>query len=213
MIRVEPKDEPEKFDERCRIRGKAWLAEHPPPSDPKEQYRPRPYWLEFLPELRKAFDERCAYLAMWIASGTVDHFSSWKNNHALAYEWTNYRYSDDSLNSAKKPSWDGQLLDPFEVDDSWFEILLPSCQLRLVKENIPPELLPRAEFTVEKFGLVDGEDVVALRKEWLRMHEEEGWSLEGLRKKAPLVARAVERRNAQVREAASLSTSSTNATQ
>jgi hypothetical protein len=100
------------------------------------------------------------------------------------------------VNSAKKPAWDGQLLDPFEVDDTWFEVILPSCELRLVEEKIPAAVLPRARFTIEKLGLEHREDIVALRREWLRMHDEEGLSLDGLRRKAPLVARAVERRDA-----------------
>jgi len=204
LIRVEPKNEPDAFDERCRTRGQAWLDKHPPPSDPeKKEERPPSYWLEFLPKLSEAFDARCGYLAMWISSGTVDHFASWKNNRSLAYEWSNYRYSDGPINNAKKPSWDGMLLDPFEVDDAWFEVLLPSCQLQLVEDKIPPEILPRAKFTVEKLGLQDDERIVGLRREWLRMHEEDGLSLEGLRRKAPLVAHAVERRTNQAQEAES----------
>ena len=192
MIRVEPTDEPASFDDRCRQRGKAWIASH------TSWTRLPDYWTEFRPNLRAAFEERCAYLGLWIASGTVDHFRSQAgaDGTSLAYEWSNYRYSEHGVNSAKKPAWDGRILDPFEVQDAWFEVHLPSCLLRLVEANVPHCLLERARFTVEKLRLDQGEDIVALRREWLRMHEDEGLSLDGLRRKAPLVARAVERRNA-----------------
>lgn len=198
MIRVERIAEPEGFDVRCRQMGGYWLATHPRPAD-LGTWRPHKYWGQFLPQLRAAFHERCGYLGMWISSGTVDHFESWAGagGVAKAYEWSNYRYADSAVNSAKKPAWDGMLLDPFEVDDGWFEVDLPSCLLRIVEDLVPPELLPRVRFTIDRLGLDDGEDVVALRREWLRMHEEDGLSLDGLRRKAPLVASAVERRNAR----------------
>lgn len=197
MIRVERTDEPETFDVRCRQAGAAWLADHPRPAD-LGSWRPYNYWRQFLPQLRAAFHQRCAYLGMWIASGTVDHFESWAGTGGTvkAYEWSNYRYADHAVNSGKKPAWDGQLLDPFEVDDSWFEVELPSCLLRIIEDRVPAHILPRVRFTVDKLGLANGEDVVALRREWLRTHEEDGLPLEGLRRKAPLVASAVERRSA-----------------
>lgn len=196
MIRVEITPEPANFHERCRLRGQHWLAANArPPSS--QSWRPRNFWKEFLPDLELAFHHRCAYLAMWIHSGSVDHFHSWAGHggEAKAYEWSNFRYAATEMNSAKKPSWGGYLIDPFEVDDDWFEVLLPSCLLRIVESQVPPDLLPRVRFTVEKFGLDQREDIVALRREWLRMHESEGLSLEGLRRKAPLLARAVEARN------------------
>ena len=198
MIRVERTREPETFDVRCRQAGAGWLDTHPRPAD-LGTWRPNKYWTQFLPQLRAAFHERCAYLGMWIASGTVDHFESWAGagGVAKAYEWSNYRYADSAVNSARKPAWDGMLLDPFEVGDGWFEVELPSCLLRIVEHRVPPEVLPRVRFTIDKLGLGHREDVVALRREWLRLHEEEGLSLEGLRGKAPLVASAVERRNAR----------------
>lgn len=198
MIRVAPTPPPEGFDERCRDRGLAWLEAHP---SALTEGRPHPYWQEFLPQLRRAFGERCGYLGLYIASGTVDHFRAWKgvDGAALAYAWDNYRYADFTINSAKKPAWDGQLLYPFEVEDDWFEVLLPSCQMRLVEDNIPPALRARARFTLDKLRLATHEDWVRLRSEWLQLYEAGDLSLEGLRRVAPQVARAVERREALTR--------------
>jgi hypothetical protein len=95
MIRVEKTAEPSEFDVRCRRRGLTWIEANPPPEDGSDK-RPYPYWTEFLPALRSAFQERCAYLGIWIAHGTVDHFRAWAGAgaRALAYEWDNYRYAD-----------------------------------------------------------------------------------------------------------------------
>jgi len=177
------------FDEKCRQPGNKWLAENP------HAERPYPYWREFDKELRDAFHGRCAYLGLYIATGTCDHFKSFKGSggHALAYEWSNYRYSDQAVNSGKKPAWDGRLVDPFDVDDEWFEVLLPSCEFKIIEEKIPrdpPELLDNVRFTVEKLGLTS-ERITRLRSEWFRRYEENEVTLEGLSRFAPLLARAV----------------------
>jgi hypothetical protein len=166
MIHVPQAPEPPAFDERCRTRGNQWLEEHDAQNAPD-------YWSEFRPELRRAFEARCGWLAMWVSSGTVDHFHAQKTHPHLIYEWTNYRYADGSVNSAKKPQWAGRILDPFEVDDSWFEVLLPSCQLVIIEANVPPEFLDRVRFTVEKLDLSHGEHVVELRRHWLDEYEAE----------------------------------------
>lgn len=73
----------------------------------------------------------------------------------LAYEWSNYRFVDGAINSAKKPAWEGQLVDPFEVQADWFEILLPSLQLVLVAQ-LEQGLRARVEFTLDKLHLRRG---------------------------------------------------------
>jgi hypothetical protein len=86
-------------------------------------------WSPFKAKLRETFGRRCGFLAMWVPSGTLDHWISIHTDRALAYEWENYRFVDGAVNSAKKPAWEGQLIDPFEVEEGWFELLLPSLQL------------------------------------------------------------------------------------
>ena len=118
-----PIPEPDDFDEKCRQAGKEWLKANP------DCKRPRDFWSPFRHALADGFSNRCGYGAMWIASGTVDHFLSVDADKTQAYEWDNYRYLDNWINSSKKNA-DG-LLDPFAVGNGWFEILLPSMQLVL----------------------------------------------------------------------------------
>ena len=83
-----------------------------------------------------------------------------------------------------------ELLEPFEIEDGWFERLLPSLQLR-VSEAVPDELRERAEHMLDRLHLRDDERVVRQRREWYRMYQSRELSLDGLAKKAPLIAAAV----------------------
>lgn len=190
MIPVARPAEPDRFDIACRQPGKNWLAANLD-SDPHRN----PLWGEFNGALREAFGLRCGFLAMRIPRGTVDHWISIKSDRALAYEWTNYRFVDGAVNSAKKPAWEGKLIDPFEVEHDWFEILLPSLQLVVASASLDPTALARANFTLDKLGLDDGEDVIRLRSEWLALYDSGDLTLAGLLEVAPLLARAVAKRD------------------
>jgi hypothetical protein len=54
-----------------------------------------------------------------------------------------------------------------------------------------------------RLGLGKGEGVIEYRQEWYRMHEEGELTLDGLERKAPLLARAIRKRDAarQARQA------------
>jgi hypothetical protein len=184
MIRVRPAAEPHGFDRACRQRGSAWLADHPGTA------RPKPFWREFVGDLAEGFKHRCGYSAVMIQNGTVDHFLSWKRNPNLAYEWSNFRYVDGRIN-AKKHLADGEVLDPFEVDDDWFEIILPSLQLRLT-DRVPRARRERARYTIERLGLSNDEQIVTYRAQWYCQYHCGGLSLDGLHRVAPLIARAIE---------------------
>lgn len=176
------------FDERCRNRGQAWLAKNP------TYDRPYDYWTEFEPDLRMAFSGLCAYCAMRIMKGQVDHFRpvailKEEGQDALAYEWSNFRYGEGVLNGKK---WKHEILDPFDVQDGWFEIQLPGLQLRAT-DSIPRRLRELAAFTILQLGLRDSEVVVRYRHEWFKMYEEGNLNLAGLNEVAPLIARAVRR--------------------
>ncbi len=188
MIPCTLKDEPPRFDQRCRKRGRAWLAENP------DYDRPYDYWSEFEGELRTAFGGMCAYCAMRIMKGQVDHFRpvallKEEKRHELAYEWSNLRYAEGVLNEKK---WRHMILDPFDVQDGWFEIELPSLHLRATN-LIPEDLRELAEFTIHKLGLRDSEIVIRYRREWFAMYQAGELSIEGLRRVAPQMADAVER--------------------
>ncbi|HEY2291212.1 MAG TPA: hypothetical protein VGM86_10975 [Thermoanaerobaculia bacterium] len=128
---------------------------------------------------------------MYEPVGTVDHYLSCKIHRERAYEWSNFRFASQWINSSKRTA-DDDVLDPFEVEDGWFEILLPSLQLVLT-DRVPPEHRARAEHTLLRLHLRDDVRVIRQRAEWYRMYEEGELSLEGLRKRAPLIAEAIER--------------------
>lgn len=186
MVRIDRNllTEPPSFHDRCRAPGNAWLMANP------EARRPRDFWSPFRSQLSDGFQSICAYSSMYEPVGTVDHFVSWHENRDLAYEWQNYRFASGWINSSKHRTPAAQILDPLEVQDGWFRILLPSLQL-VVTEQIPTELRSRAEETLRKLHLVDDERVIRQRRQWLAMWESGSLSLDGLRSMAPLIAEAV----------------------
>jgi hypothetical protein len=187
MIHVEPAPEPPDFDERVRKPGRRWLEKGVATDTPG-------YWRRAARHLRRVFHDRCAYTAMWLsAPGTVDHFVSRDEDRSLSYEWTNLRYAAAWINSKKGKLRSAELLDPFEIGDDWFEIHLPSCLL-VMTESCPPEQRARARTMLERLGLADDEDLVEYRREWYRMYLEGELTLDGLERKAPLLARAVRKR-------------------
>ncbi len=183
MIHVDPVPEPPDFDERARQPGMAWLEANP------GSRRPRDYWSPFKPWLADGFGMRCGYSSMYEPVGTVDHYLSWKSARERAYDWSNYRYASSWINSSKQNA-DEAVLDPYEVPDGWFRILLPSLQLVLA-DRVPPEHRARAEYTLVRLHLRDDERVIRQRRAWYGMYIEGELSLAGLCKVAPLIARAV----------------------
>lgn len=122
-------------------------------------------------------------------NGTVDHYLSCKNYPHLAYEWSNYRYVAGWVNSSKQNA-DDTVLDPFEVQDDWFEVQLPSLLLTTT-EHIPEEYREKAEFTLQRLQLVNGKSVMRQREAWYRLYCEGKLTLSGLEEVAPLLARAI----------------------
>jgi len=182
VIRVAPAPEPNGFHERVRLVGRAWLAKGRASALPS-------YWRRAALPLRAAFQGRCGYTAMWLsAPGTADHFISRSEDRTLAYEWSNLRYAASWINCSKSALRADQVLDPFDVGDDWFDLELPQCEL-FVTDRCPPESRERAMLGRLKLGR--GEDVVAYRREWYAMYLEGDLVLEGLERKAPLIARAV----------------------
>lgn len=184
---LNPIAEPEQFDEKCRKKGLAWIAKNP------LKKRPSDFWSLFRLDLAQGFENRCAFGAMWISSGTVDHFVSCDEDMSRAYDWANYRYVDGWVNSSKNKKKAADLLDPFEVCEGWFEVVLPSLQL-VITDAIPEPFRERAENTLNNLPIHNDERLVRNRREWLKMYEENELSLEGLRRKAPLIAAAVEKK-------------------
>jgi hypothetical protein len=189
MMRFLPAPEPVDFDKRCRQPGLAWLILNPPPKRPKD------YWSPFRLQLAEAFGRLCGYSCLHEPVGTVDHYLSCHESRERAYDWQNYRFASQWINSSKKNC---EVLDPFEVSDDWFEILLPSLQL-VTTDHLPPEHRARAEHTLMRLHLRDDERVIRQRAGWYRLYQEGELSLAGLRQMAPLIARAVEKQQGRGR--------------
>jgi hypothetical protein len=184
MIPVKPVPKPGTFESKAGKPGRAWLQANP------DAARPRDYWTPFLADLGEGFTGRCGYAAMLDPTGgTVDHYLSFKSRPDLAYEWTNLRFASQPLNASKKAA-DETVLDPYSVSDGWFEILLPSLQMR-VTDVVPAAERARAEYTIQRLRLRDGERVIRWRRSWYEMYLAGKLTLEGLEEVAPLIAAAV----------------------
>lgn len=121
MIQVVLQPEPAGFNATVRAPGNHFLANNPAPSNREIKRAGADYWRLCLPQLRAAYREICAYSAVWIPYSTsVDHFQPRSRFHALAYEWSNFRLSDQKINHRKADNIGVQ--DPFEVQPGWFVI-------------------------------------------------------------------------------------------
>jgi hypothetical protein len=156
MIPVARVPAPARYARVKRV-GDTWLAKH------GRTARPRDLWSPFLPHLAEGFANLCGYAAMLDPTGgTVDHYLSWITHRHLAYEWSNFRFASHILNSMKRTAND-TVLDPYVVQPGWFEIILPSLQLRLT-DRVPPAYRAKAAFTLERLKLGDGEKIVRWRQ-------------------------------------------------
>jgi len=190
MKRFTPPPEPPDFDAQVRQPGQAWLAQHlTEHGHLPAGTRPPGLWADFKGQLADGFDNLCAYSVMVEPVGTVDHYRSCENHPRLAYEWGNYRYASAWINSSKG-TLDEAVLDPLQVEDDWFEILLPSLQLVLTAA-VPSEERGRARFTLKRLHLRDDERIIRQRRQWYQMYQEGKLTLAGLADVAPLIARAV----------------------
>ncbi|MCK6587472.1 MAG: hypothetical protein L6Q76_07795 [Polyangiaceae bacterium] len=201
MIKVVPKPMSEafrtKYEAQVRAPGLRWLAENPLPEAKSGEPAPKPkrppsLWLKVRDELADAFHERCAYTAMWLSHpGEVDHFISADEDRNQLYDWDNFRYCAGWLNSSKKNIRSTQILDPLAIEDDWFELMLPSLELR-VTERCPVHLRERADFMLDRLKLRNGPEVRRFRQAMLQLYEREGQSvLPHLDEWAPLLARAI----------------------
>lgn len=185
MIGVAKVKKPTEFDAKVKTPGNLWLKANPGAK------RPKALWEPYTATLSEAYGNRCGYAAMLDPTGgSVDHYLSFKNHPALAYEWSNYRFASNTLNSSKRNA-DASVLDPQEVQPGWFKILLPSLQM-VATDAVPKSHKAKAEFTLKRLKLRDGERIIRWRRSWYQMYLDEKLNLDGLRDVAPLIAEAVE---------------------
>lgn len=185
MIFVKRVNEPADFDNVVRMRGNEWLKANP-------VKRPKDLWTPFRAKLAEGFKFRCAYSAMEIPyDGTVDHFLSCKHHRHLAYDWANYRYCLASINSRKK-NRDAQILDPYEIDDGWFEVTILGFLVKITPK-LPTDLKDKAKATIKILGL-NRQEIIDFRLRQYHRYIRGQLTLEHLQEVAPLIAQAIIRR-------------------
>nr|WP_181234408.1 hypothetical protein [Enhygromyxa salina] len=177
--------EPRTFDKDVRQPGQRWLA-----SDANPKTRPPSYWRKVTPQLCDAFSTRCGYTAMWDLCGTVDHFAPQSRDRSNLYEWDNLRYASQWINASKKAHVD--ILDPYDVEEGWFEVSLPSLQL-VASDKVPPDKQALVQSTLKRLPITHDERVIRQRRAWLEQYEQGRVTLEGLYDFAPLLAAALEK--------------------
>lgn len=192
MIKFAQVQEPAEFGDK---KTSAIVADMAHRLSAGKKRRPTDIWSPFKHLLADGYRQLCAYSAMYEPVGTVDHFVSCDEDYLKSYEWSNYRFASAWINSSKQHLRAAEILDPNAIDDGWFKILLPSLQL-VVTDRIPEQLRERAEFVLRRLHLGHDERVLRQRREWYRMYQSGEITLEGLARKAPLIAEAVRREGA-----------------
>ncbi len=158
MISVSPRPEPDTFEARVRAPGRQALA---------EDKNPLPdYWRRCSRELLEAYDRICAYSCFHIprvvGGATVEHFAPKSARRDLAYEWSNYRVVCALMNARKREFED--VLDPFEIDDDWFELELAFMQVRPA-ERLGERTTQAVLKTIDRLKLNDVE-LCRAREDW-----------------------------------------------
>lgn len=162
MIHVTPQKEPAGFAEKVAIPGKKWLLEQKwydsTRPEGEQTVPPRTEWdscwTKVGKELYNAYNGVCAYLGIRfeLATGTssVDHFLPKTKYPGLAYRWENYRLSCLGENRRKGQKTD--ILDPFEVDNGWFDIKLGTGRVCPV-DSLAPTLQAKIQDTITELKL------------------------------------------------------------
>ncbi|WPB75014.1 hypothetical protein KYC5002_39210 [Archangium violaceum] len=193
MIHVEQQPEPLPpdfdFDGEVRQPGLSALAEltgqaptirRPGPRIQQQANRPEDlrsnvlrkydYWTRALGALHKAYGGICAYSCFYIepiTGPTVDHFVAiTRTAPQEAYEWNNYRLACSLMNASKNAFPD--VLDPFEVQDGWFELNLDTFEVEPAK-NLDAELKQRVEHTCNRLKL-NSTECKSMRRRWFNMY-------------------------------------------
>lgn len=129
MIHVDARSEPDSFDDLVRQPGQKVLAQG-------ATAVLKPYWRECIVDLRREYRNICAYLSMRIhpatAFATVDHFLPKVSHRAMTYEWSNFRLASAPMNTNKGDFLD--VLDPFSVEDGWFQLNVASGEVHPAAE-------------------------------------------------------------------------------
>lgn len=64
----------------------------------------------------------------------------------------------------------------------------------MLTDKVPQQQRQKAEFTLERLRLRDDERVIRQRQSWYELYLDGDITLQGLEKKAPLIARAIRKK-------------------
>jgi len=188
LIPVAPQPEPLNFDRDVRRPGQQYLTvvQHPT----SVQFNRHGYWKNVLPELRKAYNNICAYCACWIPfdAGTLDHYLPKSKHPAQAYEWSNYRLAQAKMNYNKDDST--EVLDPFHIDHGWFVLDLSTMYVR-ADAALSPKIRDAVSQTIDILKL-NSKTLVDLRYSVLKDYSD-GVPLAFLERRYPFVASELKR--------------------
>ncbi len=114
------------------------------------------FWKKALDDLMEAYARICAYSCFRIhpvtGARSVEHMAPKSRAWDQVYEWSNYRLASSRLNARKRDFSD--VLDPFEVENGWFELELVGFQVRPAP-GLGPETRAQILATIERLGLDD----------------------------------------------------------
>lgn len=147
------------------------------------------YWRRIFEELMDAYDGVCAYACFRIhpvtGARSVDHMAPKSRAWNQIYEWNNYRLACSLLNARKRDF--GDILDPFEIHDRWFELEFNGFQLRPC-EDLNHGTTIQIVSTIRRLGLNDRQFRTAREHDW-ENYTTGRISFEILVEESPLVAR------------------------
>jgi hypothetical protein len=138
--------------------------------------------------MHRLYEGRCAWLAMYVHPGTgsptVDHFIPKSVDWSKVYEWSNYRLAALRLNGSKS---DRGVVDPFVVQDDWFELEFVSFQVK------PGPGAPQTREMEATCDILNQSAFCREREEYFLQYRNEGTPLETLKKQAPFLFRELQR--------------------
>ena len=208
MIPVVLAPEPASFDAKVRKKGEAAMRELIGKGQPRRG-RPRapvakrrdripsdkfpPFWRDVLDEMHKAYEGRCAYLAMYIEKATgnpsVDHVIPRSRNWRQVYAWSNYRLAAALINSKKN---DLELvLDPVAIGPGWFALDFLSMEV-VQGPAVSTSQRTKVQDTIDTLGL-NLQDCIDQRGEYYGAYKSQDISLGWLERRAPFIAQELRR--------------------
>ncbi|MGZ2748665.1 hypothetical protein [Burkholderia stagnalis] len=114
------------------------------------------YWTCILDDLMKAYGNICAYACFRIhpvtGARSVDHFAPKSRKWRDVYKWSNYRLCSSRMNARKKDF--GSILDPFAIQQGWFQLELLGFQV-IPNPGLAKPVRDEIQHAIDTLGLND----------------------------------------------------------